>query len=248
MKSLKTGSMVRLKKVDSTNDYLKRNPKLWDKNYFTVYTDHQTGGRGRYNRKWFSQTGKDLAFSFIFLPESRIKHLPCLSLYVGLALSDFLSELIGDSVELKWPNDIQYKGQKLSGILCERMDDPMNEDREVVVVGVGINVNSSSFDSSIHPRPTSLRNMIRQETDIEQILHGALDAIQKTLNSFTVPMRDDVRDRILSVTCSIGLRIKYQDQENRSRVGSIISINHLGELLVKADDGGTHTINNYHDG
>ena len=193
MHFLKTRNILRLPEVDSTNDYLKKNLKFWNKNYFTVYTDHQTMGKGRHDRKWFSQPGKDLAFSLVFLPKNDIKHLPCLSLSVGLALSDFLSEFIQDSVELKWPNDIQYRNRKLSGILCERMNPPANKDRDVMVIGVGINVNSRSFNGSISAKAISLRNIIQRETDIDQILCGSLESIKKILNTFTVPMKDRVR-------------------------------------------------------
>ena len=40
----------------------------------------------------------------------------------------------GAKIELKWPNDVLYRGRKLAGLLCERVDG-------VNLVGVGINVN-----------------------------------------------------------------------------------------------------------
>ena len=238
-------NVIHLKEVDSTNDYLKRNPDLWNKNYFTVYTTHQTQGRGRNSRTWFSNPGDDLAFSFIFLSKNKINHLPCISLYVGWAVIKCLSEIIKDRLELKWPNDIIYKNKKLCGILCERIDSNKTNSENTLIIGVGINLNSESFPSAIKEIAISIRQITGEKTGIKKILFKILDFIRLALDNLLIPMSEEVKYQILSFSNCIGSEIKYQAQENHITTSTVIDINLFGELVVKNQNGSIQVISNY---
>ena len=100
------------RKVNSTNEFLKHRSEYWGTNYYTVYTDNQTQGRGRQQREWQCNPGEDLAFSFIFLAPMKEIYLPCLSLCLGLAVHRSLSTIAKVKLNLKWPNDIDYQKKK----------------------------------------------------------------------------------------------------------------------------------------
>jgi BirA family biotin operon repressor/biotin-[acetyl-CoA-carboxylase] ligase len=64
-------------------------------------------------------------------------------LIAGLAVRNAVAELTAsEAIALKWPNDILFKGRKLAGLLCERID-------KADLVGLGLNVN---LDSARAPR------------------------------------------------------------------------------------------------
>ncbi len=239
-------NVLYLEKVESTNNYLKERPEFWNKNYFTVYTDHQSQGRGQHGREWFSKSGDDLAFSFIFSCEGETSHLSLLNLYVGLALSKSLSKIIGDRIELKWPNDIQYQNKKLSGILCESMGKVINQLQNTNIIGIGININSISFHPTIQKKAISIKSIIKKKVNIKKILNQVLNEIKIVLDNFTIPMKDDIRHQILAITNSIGSKIKYQEN-NQEKIGIIMDINCFGELIVKDQNDNIRTINNCHD-
>jgi len=98
----------------------------------------QTAGRGRRGRQWQSPFARNIYASIVWPFETGINGIEGLSLAVGVAVVESLTELGLDGVSLKWPNDILYEGKKLGGILIEIAGDV--SDRCHVVVGVGLNV------------------------------------------------------------------------------------------------------------
>jgi len=93
-----------------------------------VTAERQTGGRGRLGRDWV-HASRAVAASLALepgWPETRRGVLP---LVAGLAARD----AAGDSVLLKWPNDLMLDGRKVGGILVEA-------DGPLVVVGFGLNL------------------------------------------------------------------------------------------------------------
>ncbi|MDH4059241.1 MAG: biotin--[acetyl-CoA-carboxylase] ligase [Aquincola sp.] len=109
-----------------------------------LVAEHQTFGRGRLGRSWYSAPGASLTFS-IGLPMAP-RDWSGLSLAVGVALADTLEppepDVSAPRIALKWPNDLWLvdadgKGRKLGGVLIETV---AVGGRRMVVVGVGLNV------------------------------------------------------------------------------------------------------------
>ncbi|HBO79789.1 MAG TPA: biotin--[acetyl-CoA-carboxylase] ligase [Cupriavidus sp.] len=99
----------------------------------------QTAGRGRHGRPWRGQAG--LTFSVAMPLALAPARLSGLSLAVGLALAEALEDVdaaLGARVGLKWPNDLQIDGRKLSGILIESV--PAGPERVWAVIGIGLNL------------------------------------------------------------------------------------------------------------
>ena len=79
-----------------------------------------------------------------------------LVLAAGLAVHSAVQEIDSRVVpDLKWPNDVLIDGRKFCGILTE-MNAEVTRVR-YVVVGIGINVNQSSFPADLQTLATSLR-------------------------------------------------------------------------------------------
>ena len=116
-----------------------------------VYADCQTAGRGRYNRQWVSQTG-GLYFSVLLQPPYN-PFLANLTQLMALSICRAL-ETYKLAPAIKWPNDVQVNGQKISGILSEAVFD--KNTFEAVVLGVGINVSQDDLTHVGQPA-TSLR-------------------------------------------------------------------------------------------
>lgn len=142
MKNVKkrTFQLKRYKSLSSTNSELK---SLVDhaSPWLTIITDEQTNGRGRYQRKWISQPGKDLTFSTLFpLCEEIMPFMPNITQLAALAVVKSV-ETERIKAQIKWPNDIVVKGRKMCGILVEGVTIGCQQN---VIVGIGLNVNSKS--------------------------------------------------------------------------------------------------------
>lgn len=109
-----------------------------------VVADHQTGGRGRWGRAWFSAPGKLLQFSLILRPNLEPAKHGLLTAGLGVATARALNELTGLAVEIKWPNDAVIEGRKLAGMLVEST--MMGSKIDAAICGIGINVSLDEGD------------------------------------------------------------------------------------------------------
>lgn len=145
----------------STNDYAKEHPALFEKEVLqVVFADLQSGGRGRYERKWHSPLG-GLYASFCFILK-RGESLDTLYLMV-LSVAKILKNE-GLVCRLKRPNDLLVNDQKIAGMLLEPI-------REGLILGVGLNVNQESDElSNVGQRAISLYEATGKKYEIKSIL------------------------------------------------------------------------------
>ena len=161
-------SLLHLEEVDSTNTYLKNRQDTLPHGT-VVYADRQTAGRGRYNRVWVSKTG-GLYFSVLLKPPYS-PFLPNLTQLLALSICLALEDL-GLKPAVKWPNDVQINGRKISGILSEAVFDKSSQ-LQAVILGAGINISQEGLaqvgqpavslkELGIFVQPTDLLNTVLQ--------------------------------------------------------------------------------------
>jgi BirA family biotin operon repressor/biotin-[acetyl-CoA-carboxylase] ligase len=142
-----------------------------------MVTDEQTGGRGRLERTWWSEAGRDLTFSVLLRPSLAPTQAHLLSLAAALAVAEVLETLPGleGRVAVKWPNDVLLGDEKVCGILLEGS---MDFDRlHWAVAGIGLNVNSTPsalVAARPRPRPVSLRECLGYDVPRAPLLAALL--------------------------------------------------------------------------
>ncbi len=145
-----------------------------------VWADFQTAGRGQRGHEWHSRKGENLTFSVVLEPTFvAIAEQFSVSEVVALSLVDMLAEY-GIEAKIKWTNDIYVGDKKLVGILIEHSLAATTLRR--TIVGVGINVNQTEFDSSI-PNPVSMAQLLGRELNAEEVLHCFLQHLQSNYES-----------------------------------------------------------------
>lgn len=159
---------IHLDTIDSTNTYAKKHAKEFSPNAITCITaEEQTGGYGRYQRKWVSPPGVNLYITFYFRLPTTTLHLISLG---QLLTYSFAFLLLQEKLhpKIKWPNDVQLSGKKVAGILCETQF----QLKEVeVFLGIGINVNMERSQLSQIDQPaTSLKEETGRLWDKKNLL------------------------------------------------------------------------------
>lgn len=169
--------------IDSTNKYLKDNYSKLE-NYTFVSADSQSFGKGRNNRIWLSENGKNILFSLLILDKDVFRHYKELSVVFAYAILNELSKLGLKDLMIKWPNDIYVKDKKICGILLESV---CKSEIECLIVGVGINVNQEVFNGEYRTCPTSIKLELNREIDInvlkDNIYHSFINIINDVLNN-----------------------------------------------------------------
>ena len=127
-----------LDEVGSTNAELVARASSGEAQDFTVVvTTNQTAGRGRLDRVWVAPPGRTIAVSVLLsLPDLPLEKVGWMPLLAGLAMTRAVASLVDPPrVSLKWPNDVQVDGLKVSGLLTELLVSP-----RAVVIGAGLNL------------------------------------------------------------------------------------------------------------
>lgn len=157
-----------LQQTDSTNNYamqLIRNGTA--KHAMAVAALEQTAGKGQRGKSWLAQPGKNIALSVIIKTDNlKPAQQFLLSMAVAMAAYEFIKKYAGAEIAIKWPNDLYWRNKKAGGILIENVYN--GSKWKWAVAGIGINVNQTSFGSSL-PNPVSLKQITEREFDIEKI-------------------------------------------------------------------------------
>ncbi len=138
--------------------------------------EEQTAGRGRGSNTWQSPQSTGIYCSAILRPTLPPSEVLVLSLGAGLAVQAAIRQ-VDSRVEpdLKWPNDVLIGDKKICGILTE-----MNAEAtrvRYIVVGIGINVNQSSFPKELPA--TSLRLVTGSEWSRVEVAAALLKSLDR---------------------------------------------------------------------
>jgi BirA family biotin operon repressor/biotin-[acetyl-CoA-carboxylase] ligase len=171
--------------ADSTNDLARRLLTAGAEPPLLVWADRQTAGRGRENRRFWSDDGS-WTFSLGIDPREgglSMDRESLLSLASAVAVIEMLESATGRSdFRLRWPNDIEVGGRKLGGILPERFPTPVGPR---MVIGIGLNM-SSRMDrapAEIRRMATSLNDLGVESIDVEPLLSVLLGSIERWLEA-----------------------------------------------------------------
>jgi BirA family biotin operon repressor/biotin-[acetyl-CoA-carboxylase] ligase len=165
-----SGRWVEFDEVDSTQN-LAAQMLASGEDVGVVFAHNQVSGRGRFGRPWFSQRGESLTASLVFhdYADHPLPHLIGMSVAVAAAGALFS--------QLRWPNDLIIGGRKVGGILTELLPDAQN--RRVPVVGLGLNLNQTSFPEEIAEIATSLSIAHGKTFEAEAVLRLILSRLQE---------------------------------------------------------------------
>jgi BirA family biotin operon repressor/biotin-[acetyl-CoA-carboxylase] ligase len=193
--------------------------------------DVQTAGRGRLGRTWEAPPGTALLFSTLLKPPAT-RRLPQLALVAGVAVADALERLTGLAVQVKWPNDVMLRRQKVAGILAEAREG-------AVVLGIGINVNQTP--EQLPPRAGSLLTTTGRDWDRSAVLEAVLSAVEQRYREWLeggldavydgLGPRDFLRGRRVTVDGTSGTAVKI-DREGRLQ----IEVGHAETQIVESGE------------
>lgn len=173
-------SFIHLKSTYSTNTFLIEKASAQNVENTVVYADAQSHGKGLGSNTWESEPLKNLTFS-VALNTGFIEvgNQFQLSQSIAVALHKFLSNYLNiNDLFIKWPNDILFDNQKLSGVLISNL--LKNNRMDLSIVGIGINVNQLEFlDWPTHP--ISMKMITGKDFDLDALLHSAVESIYETL-------------------------------------------------------------------
>ena len=111
--------LIHFERIDSTNAEARRLAEGGERGPLWIWSDEQTGGRGRLGRTWVSEPG-NLYVTCLFQTAAAVAAVAQVSFVAAIAVHELASNLLPKtSFFLKWPNDVLMDGAKFCGILAE---------------------------------------------------------------------------------------------------------------------------------
>ena len=215
--------------IGSTNSYLKENASsLEDKT--VVCAGIQTNGRGRFTRTWQSSNNQNIYASILLKPEYKnIENSPLANLtqYLAVIICDIFKKYYV-TPKIKWPNDIQVNGKKISGILAETKIDDNGFINLILGFGINLNLSQEEVDSIDQPA-TSLNLETGREVDKDKFLKSLLDAFFAEYETFLSQGFGYIKSRYIEKCSFIGNEISIKNLDSKVS-GVAKSINDDGSL------------------
>ena len=203
-------------------------------------TECQTGGRGRRGRNWVSPPGSGIWMTLLLRPQINPANASMLTIVAAMAVTMAIRRAVaetGADVEchIKWPNDVVINKKKVCGILTE-----MSAELDCihyVVIGIGINVNTTEFADEIKETASSL--FVETGKNIKRSRIVALFAeeftkyYQKFLNTGDLSgLVQDYNEMLINA----GRQVRICDAKEEFN-GVAAGIDSHGKLLVTKEDG-----------
>jgi BirA family biotin operon repressor/biotin-[acetyl-CoA-carboxylase] ligase len=187
---------------------------------FVIGAEIQTAGRGRMGRSWESEAGHDLTFSIGLTPHVLPTDLPIFSVMTPLALCQAVEPFLPPEtkVTIKWPNDLMWKGKKWCGILLESKLGTQKSPQIPLVIGIGVNVNSSihEADPARVGNATSLQKISGKTIDRMQLFQQILLSLDRYYADLTsalpnlTKLKENWLDQYKSRSSLLGYEISLQ--------------------------------------
>lgn len=256
-KSVCGGKIEVFKTIDSTNTEAKRmlnscsNSELLHGTL--LFAEHQSAGRGRFSRNFYSPEGAGLYFSLIFYPSIRVKdnrEAPDPSLYTAISavvICRCLQEL-GFAPKIKWVNDIYLNGKKICGILSEGIIDMETSSVQAVIIGIGLNVKDSNFPPELKNKAGSLFSETlslsgKAGIPFKEVSSFSRNALASSIISrliealYGLHSQSKLMEEYKSLSLLTGKKVKVLPFVGSPYEALVLGISDLGHLIMETKDG-----------
>jgi BirA family biotin operon repressor/biotin-[acetyl-CoA-carboxylase] ligase len=217
---------IELRSVDSTNNYARRlldgtepNPlpprqenEIAGVSHGTaIFAYEQVAGKGQRGKTWLSEKDSNIQLSIVINTASLLINQQFqLSACVAVSAQQFLENILGGGVTIKWPNDLYWHDRKAGGILIESIITLLESGIakwQWAIAGVGININQTHFSAGLL-NPVSLKQITGSAFDtvllakelhyimlenFEQLVSKGFDAIYSRYNEVLYKKNETVR-------------------------------------------------------
>ena len=221
-----------LTETSSTNDIAREQGRKGVRAGFLAAASRQTKGRGRLGRDWESAPNQGLYVSILLRPLLSLAEAGQLTVLSSVAAVDAVETVSGLRPQIKWPNDLMFKGRKLAGLLLETEHEAAR--LTFAVVGIGINIRQEIVDFSpgVRELATSIYLATGQTPRRADLLVALLHAFENRLSR---PFQE-TREAWASSSLTLGQRVTLTTAQG-TKHGQALGLDESGALLLRNDAG-----------
>jgi BirA family biotin operon repressor/biotin-[acetyl-CoA-carboxylase] ligase len=204
-----------------------------------VIAEHQTAGRGRLGRSFFSPAYRNLYTSIVLRPEITISEAPTLILTAAIGVAEAVAASLGEParVEIKWPNDVLIDGLKTSGILMEMNAEATRVGFIILGIGVNLNVDRDEFPAEFRASATSLAAASGRRVDRISFTRALYGILEDVFDRHAQDGFASLRGRFDRWFRMPGRTVEVHGMQGKSLTGTALGIAEDGALELACADG-----------
>ncbi|MDH5528365.1 MAG: biotin--[acetyl-CoA-carboxylase] ligase, partial [Nitrospirota bacterium] len=204
----------------------------------------QTGGRGRLGRRWETPAGT-IPFSLVLAPTLTPGAAALITLTTAVGLAEGIGAVTGWVPDIKWPNDLQWQGRKVAGILTEARTDPDRITRAVVGVGLNINTDLDGLPEEFRHQAASVALAVGHRVSPSLLLAGVLEQLEGVYDLLFEGNGQTVLARYRERCVTLGREVTVHGSDGRRVTGVASGVEEDGALRLDLPDGG---VERFHSG
>lgn len=243
--SICKGKVEVFKTIDSTNTEAKRrlnsSSRAESLHGTVLFAEHQSAGRGRFSRSFYSPKGAGLYFSLIFcpsIPAMTEREVPSSALYTAISATVICRCLkaLGFAPQIKWVNDIYLNGKKICGILSEGIIDMETSSVQAVIIGIGLNVKESNFPPELKNKAGTLFSEaedlpLNRNVLASSIISSLIEAL------YGLHSQENLMEEYKNLSLLTGKKVRVLPFADTPYQALVLGISDLGHLIIETDDG-----------
>ncbi len=218
--------------IDSTNTEAKRMVRYGFCGTALLIANHQTAGRGRMGRSFYSPKQTGAYFSLLTPLNVSLPDSVTVTGAASVAVMQAVLALCGVQTQIKWVNDLYLNGKKVCGILSETIS---AGDGTYLIVGIGINLKTEVFPDELAQIAGSLGE---ESPDRGFLIAEVFCRLQYFLQN---PKDTGWLEEYRACSCVLGREIVWH-QNGQRFCGVATEIDETGALLVKKENGVTERL------
>lgn len=228
-------SVTVYKEVDSTNRAAKQAVVNGEAGHGSfVLAQRQSAGRGRRGRSFFSPEDAGLYLSVVLELSETLRDGLLITTAAATAVYKAVEKVCGISLDIKWVNDLYYRGKKVCGILTEAVTDFESGNIESAIVGIGLN---------LYWEPETLPG------ELAQVVGALFEDREEARHMDRNQLAAEIVNQLLGGVKNLKLSREYVEhnivpgkeicilEKGRSRRAKALSIREDGGLVVQEEDG-----------
>ena len=200
--------------------------------------DGQTSGRGRRGRSFVSPHGTGIYMSLLLTGVGELGSLASVTAFTAVAVARAIERVCGLHADIKWVNDICYKGKKLGGILTEGALSEDMHTASYVIIGIGINVLRAELPEELADIASSIEEMTGVRADRGLLIAEIAAELERGIGDFASP---EVVEEYRRRSCLVGREVSVHKLSG-SYEARVIGIGDDMSLKLLLPDGSTENL------
>ncbi len=223
--------------VNSTNTLAVGLSLKYPESEIAIIADSQVKGKGRLGRAWVSPPGCNIYMSVVLHTELATEEATLLTIAAAVACASALRNKCGLDVNIKWPNDLMVCHRKIGGILTE-LKSGRGRINKLVVIGIGINVNSrlTDFPEELRSGATSLKEETGKYFERSGMIAEILNEFEKWYKKLLNEGRFSLLKEWRRLSSTLGTRVRVAMGTDIFS-GFAEDIDEQGRLILKLASG-----------